>query len=105
MWLATARTQLDQIVILKKMKLSPKNPILNKVAAVSLIVGVLVTTLLILNGSEKRAQMNAEVVERGRGYGGEFQIINSIMSGLILSSIIFGVVTIIIFIKKKKGKV
>ena len=87
------------------MKLSPKDPVLNKVAAVSLIAGILVTSLLIFNGSEKRVQMNAEVAERGRGYGGEFQIINAIMSGLLLSGIIFGVVTIIIFIKKKKGKV
>ena len=91
------------------MKLSPKDPTLNKLAAISLVSGVLITGLFILSGSETRAQMNAEVAEKGYGYGGVFQIIGSVMNGFLASIILFVTLTIIMLIKdskkNEKGKV
>ena len=85
------------------MKLNPKDATLNKLALISLIFGTLFTTLLILTGSDKRAEMDAAVAKRGHGYNGDFQIINSIGAGIIYGFGFFVVITTIVYIWKSKN--
>lgn len=48
----------------------------------------------------ERAQMDAEVLEKGYGKGGDFQIFSSVIEGLLLSLILLIVLTTIFRIKK-----
>jgi len=64
----------------------------------------LMTILMIINGSDKRAQMNAVVAEQGFGYNGSFQIIGSIMGGLLYSAGLFILLTVVVLILESKKK-
>ncbi len=75
-----------------------------------MLIGLIITSTLILNGKETRERMNREVEEAGRGYNGNFQVINSIFSGVVISGGVFGTLSlvkitmILIYLKNKKKK-